>query len=551
MTKPKGVDKMKVYRGKSVYHGVAIGPLCLYQPPEPPVKRVHIEDVSAETARFLKARERTMERLAELYAIACREVGETHASIFEIHRMMLEDGDYQESVCHVIETQKVNAEYAVAATARNFSQIFASMEDAYMQARAADVKDASERLLATLTGKEQDGVILKEPVILAAEDLSPSQTVQLDKSKVLAFVTRKGSVNSHTAILARTMNIPAIIGADLPMEEENRGKMAIVDGETGTIYLDPDPPILARMEKKRQEEEEQRRLLQTLKGKDTVTKDGKAIRLYANIGSHRDLAQVLQNDADGIGLFRSEFLYLERETYPREEEQLAVYRSVLETMGGRQTIIRTLDIGADKRVSYFGLGEEENPALGLRAIRLCLTRPDLFKTQLRALFRGAVYGNLSIMYPMITSMKEVRQIQACVEEVKRELEEEGLPFQVPEQGVMIETPAAVMIADQLAEEFSFFSIGTNDLSQYTLAMDRQNAELDPFFDPKSDAVLKMISMVAKAGKKAGIWVGICGELGADTTLTETFLRMGVEELSVAPSRVLAVRKVIRETDLSQ
>lgn len=542
---------MRIYHGKSVYGGIAIGRIKVYSREDTRVKRLRVENTEEEAARFQRAKEKAENELKGLYERACLEVGDTNAAIFEIHQMMLQDADYQESILHIIRTQSVNAEYAIATTGKNFSNIFASMEDPYMQARADDVKDITERLLKILLGKDATTLEEEEPMILAAEDLVPSETVQLDKSKVLAFVTAKGSSNSHTAILARTMNIPAIVGIDLPLDETSDGVLAVVNGSMGIVYLDPEPEVLERMREKQREEEEQRALLEFLKGKETVTKDGKKICLYANIGNSKDLALVLQNDADGIGLFRSEFIYLERESLPTEEEQFRIYKSVAETMAGKKTIIRTLDIGADKQAPYLHLEPEENPAMGLRAIRLCLSRPELFKTQLRALFRAAAFGDLAVMYPMITSVKEVRRIRRVVDEVVGELKHEEIPFRVPEQGIMIETPAAVMISEELAQEVDFFSIGTNDLTQYTLAIDRQNSNLDDFFDIHHEAVLRMIEMTVNNAHRGGIWVGICGELGADVTLTQRFLRMGVDELSVAPSQILGVRKVIRETDLRQ
>lgn len=539
---------MLTYQGKSVFGGIAIGRIKVYRQDAQTVKRVRVEDPRQEAARFLQAKETAAGQLQALYEKACKEVGEDNAAIFEIHQMMLDDADYLESVDNYIQNQGLNAEYAVAATGENFAQMFASMDDAYMQARAADVKDISERILRVLSGRQETAADGGLPMILAAEDLAPSETVQLDKSKVLAFVTVKGSANSHTAILARTMNIPAIIGIKLPLDSTIDGKLAVVDGFSGAVYVEPEPELLGRMQARLDRENEKKALLQTLRGKENVTLDGKRINVYANIGNSKDLALVLQNDAGGIGLFRSEFIYLERDAFPTEEEQFSIYRSVAETMAGKKVIIRTLDIGADKQADYFGLEHEENPAMGLRAIRICLTRPEIFKTQLRALFRAAVFGNLSVMYPMITSMAEMRRIKAIAAEVAGELEAEGIPFAVPEQGIMIETPAAVMISDQLAREAAFFSIGTNDLSQYTMAIDRQNALLDEFFEPHSEAVLRMIRMTVENGHKAGIWVGICGELGADLDLTADFLKMGVDELSVSPGRVLPLRKVIRETD---
>ena len=533
---------MKVYHGKSVFGGIAIGKTAVYQKSEQQVKRVKTEDSDGEWARYQAAREASIEQLGELYDKACREVGETNAAIFEIHQMMLEDDDYNESVENIIRTQQVNAEYAVAATGDNFSQMFAAMDDDYMRGRAADVKDISERVLNNLSGAGKTGVTTDEPVIILADDLAPSETVQLDKDKVLSFVTVHGSTNSHTAILARTMAIPALIGTDIPLDETTDGVMAVVDGSDGTIYVDPDEETMALMQEKKRADEEKKALLQQLKGKENKTIDGKKIMLYANIGNIKDLAAVIQNDAGGIGLFRSEFLYLEKEDYPTEEEQFKVYKTAVETMAGKNVIIRTLDIGADKQCAYFNMEHEENPALGYRAIRICLTQTDVFKTQLRALFRASAYGKLSIMYPMITSLWEVRKIKEIVEEVKAELDE---------QGIMIETPAAVMVSSELAKEVDFFSIGTNDLTQYTLAVDRQNPKLDRFFDPHHPAILAMIRMVVENAHKAGIWAGICGELGADTSLTKEFLAMGVDELSVSAGSILPIRKIILETDLSQ
>ena len=533
---------MKVYHGKSVFGGIAIGKTAVYKKSEQQVKRVKTEDSDGEWARYQAAREASIEQLGELYDKACREVGETNAAIFEIHQMMLEDDDYNESVENIIRTQQVNAEYAVAATGDNFSQMFAAMDDDYMRGRAADVKDISERVLNNLSGAGKTGVTTDEPVIILADDLAPSETVQLDKDKVLSFVTVHGSTNSHTAILARTMAIPALIGTDIPLDETTDGVLAVVDGSDGTIYVDPDEETMALMQEKKRADEEKKALLQQLKGKENKTIDGKKIMLYANIGNIKDLAAVIQNDAGGIGLFRSEFLYLEKEDYPTEEEQFKVYKTAVETMAGKNVIIRTLDIGADKQCAYFNMEHEENPALGYRAIRICLTQTDVFKTQLRALFRASAYGKLSIMYPMITSLWEVRKIKEIVEEVKAELDE---------QGIMIETPAAVMVSGELAKEVDFFSIGTNDLTQYTLAVDRQNPKLDRFFDPHHPAILAMIRMVVENAHKAGIWAGICGELGADTSLTKEFLAMGVDELSVSAGSILPIRKIILETDLSQ
>ena len=541
---------MKVYHGKSVFGGIAIGKTAVYQKSEQQVKRVKTEDSDGEWARYQAAREASIEQLGELYDKACREVGETNAAIFEIHQMMLEDDDYNESVENIIRTQQVNAEYAVA-TGDNFSQMFAAMDDDYMRGRAADVKDISERVLNNLSGAGKTGVTTDEPVIILADDLAPSETVQLDKDKVLSFVTVHGSTNSHTAILARTMAIPALIGTDIPLDETTDGVPAVVDGSDGTIYVDPDEETMALMQEKKRADEEKKALLQQLKGKENKTIDGKKIMLYANIGNIKDLAAVIQNDAGGIGLFRSEFLYLEKEDYPTEEEQFKVYRTAVETMAGKNVIIRTLDIGADKQCAYFNMEHEENPALGYRAIRICLTQTDVFKTQLRALFRASAYGKLSIMYPMITSLWEVRKIKEIVEEVKAELDEQGIAYGEPKQGIMIETPAAVMVSGELAKEVDFFSIGTNDLTQYTLAVDRQNPKLDRFFDPHHPAILAMIRMVVENAHKAGIWAGICGELGADTSLTKEFLAMGVDELSVSAGSILPIRKIILETDLSQ
>ena len=542
---------MQVYNGKSVFGGIAIGKISVYQKGEQQVKRVKITDADAEMERYADAKNAAVEQLQKLYDKALKEVGEANAAIFEIHQMMLDDDDYNESVENIIRTQMVNAEYAVAATADNFAQMFASMDDDYMKERAADVKDISERLLAILQGSESNKVDTNEPVIIVADDLAPSETVQLDKDMVLSFVTVHGSLNSHTAILARTMAIPALIGTEaLPLNASVDGKLGIVDGFNGKIYVDPDENILTEMKAKQQEDLEKKQLLQTLKGKENITLDGQKVMLYANIGNIKDLATVIQNDAGGIGLFRSEFIYLEREDYPTEEEQFQIYKTVAETMAGKRVIIRTLDIGADKQCDYFNMEHEENPALGYRAIRICLTRPEIFKTQLRALFRASAYGKLAIMYPMITSVKEVHRIKEIVEEVKAELAEQGIEFAIPEQGIMIETPAAAMVSDELAKEVDFFSVGTNDLTQYTLAIDRQNTKLDEFYDAHHPAVLRMISMVAENAHKAGIWAGICGELGADTTLTQEFLAMGIDELSVSPGSILPIRKIVLETNVT-
>ena len=542
---------MEVYQGKSVFGGIAIGRISVHKKDEQQVKRVKIENPDREIARYRQARQTAMEQLQNLYQKALKEVGEANAAIFEIHQMMLEDDDYNESIENIIHMQQVNAEYAVASTGDNFAQMFASMEDDYMRARSADVKDISERVLSVLGGRTAGMAASEEPVIIVADDLAPSETVQLNKDLVLSFVTVHGSVNSHTAILARTMSIPALIGTDIPLTDAIDGKLGIVDGRNGCIYVDPDEDTLSKMQQLKQEEQEKKELLQTLKGRENITIDGKKIMLYANIGNSKDLAAVLQNDAGGIGLFRSEFLYLERETFPTEEEQFQIYRTVAETMAGKPVIIRTLDIGADKKCDYFEMEPEENPAMGCRAIRICLTRPEIFKTQLRALFRASAYGKIAIMYPMITSVGEVRQIKAIVEEVKASLAEQGIEYGNPEQGIMIETPAAAIISDELAKEVDFFSIGTNDLSQYTLAIDRQNTKLDPFFDPHHPAILRMIQMVVENAHKAGIWAGICGELGADQELTKEFLAMGVDELSVSPGSILPLRKIILETNVAE
>ena len=535
--------------GKSVFGGIAIGKLSVYQKQDNIVKRVKVDDAEAEVTRFNEAKETAKTQLGQLYEKALKEVGEANAMVFEVHQMMLDDLDYVESVENIIRSQGVNAEYAVATTGDNFSQMFAAMDDEYMRGRAADIKDISNRVVDVLSGAVAGGINSTEPVILLAEDLAPSETVQLDKSLVLSFVTKLGSTNSHTAILARTMNIPALIGINYP--EDVEGKMGIVDGFIGKLIIDPDEETLKKYEKRKEEEEEKQRLLLELKGKENVTLDGTKINLYANIGGVGDVADVLKNDAGGIGLFRSEFLYLESNDYPSEEDQFKAYRTVAENMAGKKVIIRTLDIGADKQVDYFDLKKEDNPAMGYRAIRICLERVEVFKTQLRALWRASYYGKISVMFPMIISLSEVLKIKEIVEEVKKELSDQGIPYGEVEIGVMIETPAAVMITEELAKEVDFFSIGTNDLTQYTLAIDRQNPALDNFYDSHHPAVLRMIQMTVENGHKGGAWVGICGELGADTTLTETFLRMGVDELSVSPSRVLAVRDAIRKIDLSK
>lgn len=541
---------MNVYQGKSVFGGIAIGHLCVYKKGEQQVTRQKIEDVEAEVKRFQDAKEAAQAQLGELYDKAVKEVGEANAAIFEMHQMLLEDEDYQDSVENIIRTQQVNAEYATAVTSDHFSSMFEEMDDDYMKERAADIRDISERVIANLSGENKSKVVTDEPVIILADDLAPSETVQLEKDKVLSFVTVHGSVNSHTAILARTMGIPALVSTEMELTDDLDGKLAVVDGNHGMIYVEPDAETMEKMEALKKEEEEKKELLQTFKNKESVTLDGKKVLTYANIGNVKDLALVLQNGAEGIGLFRSEFLYLESETYPTEEEQFEVYKKVAETMAGKRVIIRTLDIGADKQADYFELAKEENPAMGVRAIRICLTRPEIFKTQLRALFRASAFGNIAIMYPMITSLSEIAQIKAIVEEVKAELDADNVPYGTPEQGIMIETPAAATISDLLAEEVDFFSIGTNDLTQYTLAIDRQNQSLDSFFDAHHIAVLRMINQTIQNAHKAGIWCGICGELGADSDLTELFLAMGIDELSVSPGRLLTIRRLICETDSS-
>ena len=542
---------MQVYHGKSVCGGIAIGKVSVYGRPESRVEREEKQNQEAEICRYREAAGMALEQLDGLYEKALRQVGEAEASIFEIHRMMLKDSEFQGSIEDIIHTQSVNAEYAVARTAEDLEQKFQACEDAYMRGRAADIEDISRRLLAILQGREEERIQEKEPVILLADDLAPSQTVQLDKSQVLAFVTARGSLNSHTAILARTMGIPALVGTDIPLDESLDGRPGIVDGAAGMLYIDPNRETCARMRKALEEEKEKKELFRTLIGKENLTLDGQSIQLHANIGSIKDLDMVLQNDADGIGLFRSEFIYLERTGFPTEEEQFRIYRTVAEAMGKKRAIIRTLDIGADKQCAYFGMEKEENPALGCRAIRLCLTRTEIFKTQLRALLRASAYGRLAIMYPMITSVKEVRRIREIVEEVKAELEARGLPQGHPEQGIMIETPAAAVISDLLAREVDFFSIGTNDLTQYMLALDRQNQSLDEFRDAHHPALLRMIALTVENAHRAGIRAGICGELAADPELTGEFLAMGVDELSVAPERILPLRKAIRETDVSE
>ena len=537
---------MQYFQGKSVYKGIVMGPVAVLKKNDYQVKRARIEDPEAEVKRVKEAVEVSKKQLGRLYDKAVREVGEASAAIFEVHQMMLEDEDYLESMQNMIRTELVNAEYAAAATGDNFAEMFAAMDDEYMKARSADVKDISERLVRNLSGEGDNDLSSMEPSIIVADDLSPSETVQMDKEKILAFVTVHGSTNSHTAILARMMNIPALIGVPMDLNGLKTGMTAVVDGFSGQVIFEPEEDVQKETEKRMQEEAEKQKLLEELKGKENVTPDGRKINIYANIGSVGDLGYVMENDAGGIGLFRSEFLYLGRNDFPTEEEQFQAYKQAVQTMAGKKVIIRTLDIGADKQVEYFNLGKEENPALGYRAIRICLKQPEIFKAQLRALFRAAVYGNLSVMYPMITSTEEVEKIYAIVAEVEEELKAQEVQYKIPEQGIMIETPAAVMISDRLAEMVDFFSIGTNDLTQYTLAIDRQNEQLDDFYNPHHEAVLRMIRMVVENAHKCGKWAGICGELGADLTLTEQFVRMGVDELSVAPSMILKLRKVVRE-----
>ena len=537
---------MQSYQGKSVYKGIAMGPVVVLKKNDYQVKRTRIEDPEAEIKRVDEALEKSKEQLQKLYDKAVQEVGEASAAIFEVHQMMLEDDDYLEAIQNTIRTEQINAEYAVAATGDNFAEMFASMDDDYMKARSADIKDISERLVRNLSGQDDADLSSIEPSIIVADDLSPSETVQMDKDKILAFVTVHGSTNSHTAILARMMNIPALIGVDMDLEEIHTGMEAVVDGFQGTVIFEPDETVKAQTTEKMAEEAEKLRLLQELKGKENVTLDGHKINIYANIGSVGDIGYVMENDAGGIGLFRSEFLYLGRNDFPTEEEQFQAYKQAVQMMAGKKVIIRTLDIGADKQVDYFNLGNEDNPAMGYRAIRICLKQPEIFKTQLRALLRAAVYGNLSIMYPMITSTEEVKKIYEIVAEVEEELKAQEIQYKIPEQGIMIETPAAAIISDRLAEMVDFFSIGTNDLTQYTLAIDRQNEKLDEFYNPHHEALLRMIRMVVDNAHKCGKWAGICGELGADTTLTEEFVRMGLDELSVAPSMVLKLRKIVRE-----
>lgn len=537
---------MQYFQGKSVYKGIVMGPVAVLKKNDYQVKRARIEDPEAEVKRVKEAVEVSKKQLGRPYDKAVREVGEASAAIFEVHQMMLEDEDYLESMENMIRTELVNAEYAAAATGDNFAEMFAAMDDEYMKARSADVKDISERLVRNLSGEGDNDLSSMEPSVIVADDLSPSETVQMDKEKILAFVTVHGSTNSHTAILARMMNIPALIGVPMDLNGLKTGMTAVVDGFSGQVIFEPEEDVRKETEKRMQEEAEKQKLLEELKGKENITPDGRKINIYANIGSVGDLGYVMENDAGGIGLFRSEFLYLGRNDFPTEEEQFQAYKQAVQTMAGKKVIIRTLDIGADKQVEYFNLGKEENPALGYRAIRICLKQPEIFKAQLRALFRAAVYGNLSVMYPMITSTEEVEKIYAIVAEVEEELKAQEVQYKIPEQGIMIETPAAVMISDRLAEMVDFFSIGTNDLTQYTLAIDRQNEQLDDFYNPHHEAVLRMIRMVVENAHKCGRWAGICGELGADLTLTEQFVRMGVDELSVAPSMILKLRKVVRE-----
>ena len=542
---------MYIYEGKSVFGGIAIGKISVYKKEEQQVRRVKAVDTEAEIMRFRMAKAEAIRQLSELYEKVLREVGEENAAIFEVHQMMLEDVGYNDSIENMICIQGINAECAVADTADNFVRMFMEMDDDYMRERAADVKDISKRVLTILNGDLKEDVAVKDATIIVADDLAPSETVQLDKDMVLSFVTAHGSLNSHTAILARTMAIPALVGVPLPLDDAVDGKLGIVDGTEGKLYVNPDEETLRRMKRRQQEEAERKELLQTLKGRENVTLDGKKVMLYANIGNLKDLAAVLQNDAGGIGLFRSEFIYLERDDYPTEEEQFQIYKQAAEAMAGKRVIIRTLDIGADKQCDYFQMEHEENPALGCRAIRICLTRPEVFKTQLRALFRASAYGKVSIMYPMITSVKEVKRIREIAASVKAELSGQGIEIGEPEQGIMIETPAAALISEELAKEADFFSIGTNDLTQYTLAVDRQNTKLDEFYDSHHPAILRMISMVVENAHRAGIWAGICGELGADQSLTREFLAMGVDELSVSPESILSIRKIVLETNVEE
>ena len=543
---------MVVYSGKSVFGGIAIGKICVYAKEDSQVKRERIEDPEAEIKRYHEAKDVAIEQLGVLYEKALKEVGEDGAGVFEAHQMMLDDGDYIDSVENIIRTQSVNAEYAVAQTGDQMAQMFLDMEDEYFRGRAADVHDISERLIGVLSGKGSDGIQTDEQVIIVADDLAPSETVQMDKDKILSFVTVHGSANSHTSILAKTMNIPAMIGCDIPLDDTVNGKMAVVDGFEGKVYIEPNEETMAAKKKLYEEEQEKKALLEQLKGKDNVTLDGQHINLYANIGNTKDLGLVLKNDAGGIGLFRSEFIYLGSQDYPTEEEQFEIYKTVAQTMAGKKVIIRTLDIGADKQADYFALPKEENPAMGLRAIRICLTRPEVFKTQLRAILRASAFGKIAIMFPMIISLEEVKEIKGIVNEVKTELDDAGISYDKNiELGIMIETPAAVMVADELAEEVDFFSVGTNDLTQYTLAIDRQNDSLEKFYNSHHPAILKMLKMIVDAAHRHGAWAGICGELGADLTLTKDFLAMGFDELSVSPGRILPLRKIVLETDVSE
>ncbi|MCR5837806.1 MAG: phosphoenolpyruvate--protein phosphotransferase [Lachnospiraceae bacterium] len=543
---------MEIYEGKSVFEGIAIGIISVYKKQEQSVKRVKIEDKAAEIERYSAAREKAIEQLKHLYDKAVKEVGESGAEIFMAHQLMIDDEDYIESVESIIDTESVNAEYAVATTGDNMEKMFLDMEEEYFRGRAADVKDITERIISALAGNDNGGIVSDEPVIVVADDLAPSETVQMDKDKILSFVTVHGSANSHTSILAKTMSIPAIIGCPIPLSDEVNGKMAVVDGFEGKIYVEPDDETMVAKKKLFLEEEEKKSLLKRLKGRENITLDGQKINLYANIGNTKDLGLVLQNDAGGIGLFRSEFIYLGSDDYPTEEEQFAIYKQVAQTMAGKKVIIRTLDIGADKQADYFKLPVEENPAMGLRAIRICLTRPEVFKTQLRAIMRASAFGKISIMFPMIISVDEVRKIKTIVAEVKKELDNDGVDYDKDiELGIMIETPAAVMVADELAEEVDFFSVGTNDLTQYTLAIDRQNQSLDDFYDSHHPAILKMLKMIAEAAHRHGAWAGICGELGADLSLTKEFLAMGYDELSVSPGMILPIRKAVLETNVAE
>lgn len=543
---------MIIYDGKAVFEGIAIGKISVYTKQEQLVKRIKVDDPEAEKKRYADAREVAIEQLKGLYEKAVKEVGESGAEIFEAHQLMVDDEDYIESVENIIDTEEVNAEYAVAQTGDNFAKMFAEMEEEYFRGRAADIKDITERVLNALLGAGSGGIETDEPVIVVADDLAPSETVQMDKDKILSFVTVHGSANSHTSILAKTMSIPAIIGCPIPLSDEVNGKLAVVDGYEGKVYVEPDQELLAEKKKLLLQEEEKKNLLERLKGKDNITLDGQKINLYANIGNTKDLGLVLENDAGGIGLFRSEFIYLGSDDYPTEEEQFAIYKQVAQTLAGKKVIIRTLDIGADKQADYFELPKEENPAMGLRAIRICLTRPEVFKTQLRAILRASAFGKISIMFPMIISVDEVKKIKKIVEEVKESLDADGLSYDKNiELGIMIETPAAVIIADELAKEVDFFSVGTNDLTQYTLAIDRQNQSLDDFYDSHHPAILKMLKMIADAAHRHGAWAGICGELGADLSLTKDFLAMGYDELSVSPGRILPIRKTVLETNVTE